>query len=173
MSNKHNGSKGNNKKRLISKSIIFISQAINQLERVCKYLSSNDILNEEELDKLIENIKIIENSKNSIIEIYKSESFRKNMFKDTFNKFKIEWLNNTKKYSSSSEIVSDVNYNYIISMGKDVIPLIFEDLEKTNNHWFHALVILTGRNPVKEENIGYIEKMKDDWIMFGKENGYI
>lgn len=173
MSYKNGGSRGSSKKRFISRSIILITQAVNQLERVYKYLDSNNILNKDELDMFIKNVKTIQDAKENIKEIYSSKSFRENIFRDTFNKFKDEWKKNTRMYSSVSYIVSDENYNNIIGMGKDVIPLIFEDLEKTNDFWFTALIVLTGKNPVKKENIGYIEKMKEDWIEFGKENGYI
>jgi len=36
------------------------------------------------------------------------------------------------------------NYKKIISLGKDVIPLILNDWKKTNYFWFEALHQLTG-----------------------------
>ena len=66
---------------------------------------------------------------------------------------------------------NDENYLKIISLGKDVIPLILDDWKETNLHWFHALTELTGAQPIKDENRGIIFEMKRDWInYFIKEN---
>jgi hypothetical protein len=57
-------------------------------------------------------------------------------------------------------------------MGKAAVPLKLADLEKGPDHWFIALYEITGANPVTHEHRGYMQKMADDWIAWGKENGF-
>lgn len=86
--------------------------------------------------------------------------------KSYFEQLKINWLNETMFLSNSNEIYQNSNYQKIIGLGKKVIPLILEDWATTNNHWFHALSVITGVNPVKPEHRGRIKLMKKDWIDF-------
>ena len=94
---------------------------------------------------------------------------RRNQLKKEFNLYRKRWIRETMFQSGGSE--NDENYLKIISLGKDVIPLILDDWKETNLHWFHALTELTGAQPIKDENRGIIFEMKRDWInYFIKEN---
>ena len=55
-------------------------------------------------------------------------------------------------------------------MGDETIPFIFKDFEKNDNHWFFALEVITGKNPISPEHIGNIELMKKDWTEWAQEN---
>ena len=82
-------------------------------------------------------------------------------------KFKIlksVWENDTVFSSSISEITNHPAYHSVIKLGKEVVPLIIEDLQSTNNHWFYALEYLTGSNPITQEHQGLVPLMKQDWI---------
>ncbi len=83
-----------------------------------------------------------------------------------FDQLKKKWLDETMFYSNPNKIYQNPNYLKIISLGKGAIPLILEDWKTSNNHWFHALNVITGENPVKPENRGRIKLMKKDWIEF-------
>ncbi len=83
-----------------------------------------------------------------------------------FEQLKQNWLKETMLSSNPNEICQNSNYQEIIALGKEAIPLILEDWETTNNHWFHALNVITGENPVKPEHRGRIKLMKKDWIDF-------
>ena len=80
------------------------------------------------------------------------------------------WKTETMFSSSSSEITNNSAYRSIIGLGKDIIPFIIEDLKQSENHWFYALELLTGENPIKSEHRGIINLMKSDWLNWAKKN---
>ena len=66
-----------------------------------------------------------------------------------------------------------LSYLKIIAMGPDAIPMILNEMRRHPDHWFTALHVLTEANPVKKEHRGRFTAMVNDWIVWGKENGYI
>lgn len=93
--------------------------------------------------------------------------------KQKFEELKNAWLDETKFMSNSDQIVSNSNYLSIINMGKDAIPHIIADWLTSDNHWFVALISITGENPIEPEHRGYIKKMKEDWFGWFWLNDYI
>ncbi|HED06840.1 MAG TPA: hypothetical protein ENI57_01845 [Ignavibacteria bacterium] len=89
-----------------------------------------------------------------------------------FKRLSTNWKEDNKFSSRSSLLLSNIYYLGIIAMGQDALPYIFEDLKKGPNHWFIALAIITGANPVSEESRGNILAMTEAWISWGKEHGY-
>ena len=87
-----------------------------------------------------------------------------------FLTLKDKWKNETLFISSGTELISNSAYKEIISLGKIAIPWIIREFKKTNDHWFYALERISGENPIKEENIGIVEKMKEDWILWAEKN---
>ena len=83
------------------------------------------------------------------------------------------WHDETDFISSTSLITSNDTYLQIISMGKEVIPLILEDLKERGGHWYRALRILSDEDPVPIEAKGDVRQMKRAWIEWGRERGYI
>ena len=71
-----------------------------------------------------------------------------------------------------SEMVSHLAYQRIIGLGPTVIPFILSKLESQPSHWFWALHVLTGADPVKPEHRGRLREMAYDWIEWGKARGY-
>ncbi len=100
-------------------------------------------------------------------------SMLENSIKKEFLIFKDSWLNEIMLSSNTSDIINNKHYYSIIKLGKDVIPYILEDLRQNNNHWFSALTKITGDNPVPVEHLGNISKMTNDWIAWGKTNGWL
>lgn len=86
----------------------------------------------------------------------------------TFDELAEKWKKETAIYSTTLHITRNDNYIGIIALGPEVVPYILRDLEKETNHWFVALNFLTKENPVQRENIGKIEKMRLDWLSWGK-----
>ena len=80
------------------------------------------------------------------------------------------WKTETMFSSNSSEITNNAAYRYIIGLGKDMIPFIIQDLKQSENHWFYALELLTGENPIKTEHRGIINLMKSDWLNWAEQN---
>lgn len=89
-----------------------------------------------------------------------------------FLHLKDKWKSETLYFSSSSHIFNNSAYLEIIGLGKKSIPWIIRELKKTNDHWFYALKKITGKNPVNPEHYGIINKMKEDWIEWAKNNNY-
>ncbi len=83
------------------------------------------------------------------------------------------WKANTLLSSSMRDIVADSSYLQIIGMGQKVIPFILKDLESAPAHWFLALRSITGTDPVTRDAIGDVKKMRECWLSWGKENGYV
>jgi len=75
--------------------------------------------------------------------------------------------------SSTSEIVSNFNYYRIIALGKDIVPLILQELQENGGQWYLALRVLTNQNPVNPEDVGNIKKMKMAWLNWGREHRLI
>ena len=71
-----------------------------------------------------------------------------------------------------SEMISHLAYQRIIGLGPTVIPFILSKLERQPSHWFWALHVLTGADPVKPEHQGRLRDMANDWIEWGKARGY-
>ena len=90
-----------------------------------------------------------------------------------FYEFRDKWLAETMILSSSTAIAANVNYQAVIALGADVVPLILEDMAQTPHHWFEALNILTGENPVPKEYAGNIRLMTKFWLQWGNEQGFI
>ena len=63
-------------------------------------------------------------------------------------------------------------YQQIIGLGAPAIPLLLRELEREPDHWFWALKVLTGVNPVPQKSRGNIEEMAKHWVAWGKEQGY-
>jgi hypothetical protein len=84
-----------------------------------------------------------------------------------------KWRKETKFLSSIHDITANPSYKKIIDIGSAAIPLILKDLEQNGGSWFFALKRLTAKDPVKAEDRGYVNKMKEAWIGWGRQNHYI
>lgn len=74
---------------------------------------------------------------------------------------------------SISDIAMHPAYQQIIGMGLVAVPLILREMKKDPGHWFWALKSITGEDPVPPEHRGRIKAMTEDWLLWGKEQGYI
>jgi len=93
--------------------------------------------------------------------------------KEKFERLAEEWKRDTMCLSSIQKISEHPSYQEIIQMGPIVLPYIFEALQKETDFWFYALRKLTGENPVPKEFAGQIENIRQCWLNYGKEKGYI
>jgi len=64
-------------------------------------------------------------------------------------------------------------YQQIIGMGRDAVPLILEELQKEPDHWFWALAATTGEDPVPPEHKGKLSEMTKAWLEWGERHGYV
>lgn len=90
-----------------------------------------------------------------------------------FFTLKAEWESATAHLSSITASAMHPAYQQIIGMGTIAIPLILSELKKKPGHWFWALKSITGADPVPPEHRGRLKQMTEDWLKWGKEQGYI
>ena len=66
--------------------------------------------------------------------------------------------------------MADEELSEIIEMDEDAIQFVIEELRKGNRYfwWFYILGEISGENPVEYFHRGYIDKMAEDWIEWGK-----
>ena len=83
------------------------------------------------------------------------------------------WRAETGMFSFAYQWEKHPAYQEIIAMGKQVVPLILQELKDRPDHWFGALRTLTGANPVPPEDLGFFQKMADAWLAWGQDKGYI
>jgi hypothetical protein len=92
--------------------------------------------------------------------------------RERFERLANWWRDDTGPLSSVHAVVGHPGYQQIIGMGKPVLPLIMEDLRKSGDLWFSALYAITGENPIRTEDRGNIERMRDTWLKWGEQHGY-
>ena len=83
------------------------------------------------------------------------------------------WKQDTFTSSSTTDIAMHPAYQQIIGMGREALPYIFSELSRSSDYWFWALKAITRTDPVKKEDRGNIQEMRNTWLAWGKENGYI
>jgi hypothetical protein len=84
-----------------------------------------------------------------------------------------EWRRAVEPISSIRQMVLHPAYQQIIGMGADAVPFILRELQITPDHWFWALNMITGEDPVQEKDRGSLPKMTEDWLSWGKEKGLV
>lgn len=91
-----------------------------------------------------------------------------------FHSLKGKWEEETWHMSSTTNMMRNPSYKEIVAMGKDVVPLMLEDLVNSPAFWFEALRELTGASPDKHLwYTGKIQEMADCWVDWGRANGYL
>lgn len=99
--------------------------------------------------------------------IYLRGMYKKSL-EDHFDLLKNLWLQETKMSSNIYHTINHPAHLQIIQLGSEVLPYILKDLKEHSNHWFYTLNIMTEQNPVKEENVGNVTKMTEDWIEWAR-----
>ncbi len=88
-----------------------------------------------------------------------------------FNKLADQWDKETG-FISNGSMFEHPAYRQIISMGEEVVPLILRRMEQTEGHWFVALRIIIGADPVPRELWGKVREIQKIWLQWGREQGY-
>lgn len=83
-----------------------------------------------------------------------------------------EWKKQRGPISSITRLSMHYAYQQIIALGPKAIPLLLRELERQPDHWFWALKVLTGTNPVPKEVRGNLDEMARHWVAWGKAQGY-
>lgn len=90
-----------------------------------------------------------------------------------FTELADQWEIQTVFLSNSERASKHPAYQEIIGMGKQAVPLILERMRRQGGHWFIALRVITGDNPVKLADRGKVAVMQASWLEWGEANGYI
>lgn len=83
------------------------------------------------------------------------------------------WREETEGLSSPSQISAHPAYQQIIGLGRPVLPLIFDELESRGGQWYIALRAITGASPVSPGASGRMPLVRESWLRWGRDNGYI
>ena len=94
---------------------------------------------------------------------------------EKFQKLIKKWETETTVISNVHEIYGNKHYQEIIKLGKDVVPLIFEEMRKKRyNFWFEALRQILGEGPeIPEKSRGRVVEMTDIWLKYAEENNLV
>ena len=91
---------------------------------------------------------------------------------ETFLRLATQWKSRRGPGSTAGAMSQDPSYRAILAMGDAAVPLILAELESEPDHWFAALRVITGANPIRPEDQGDLEKMARSWVEWGRRNGY-
>jgi hypothetical protein len=115
----------------------------------------------------------------ALTQIYKSteEHFKQPVTRksviDRFYDLALTWQHDHMFTSDMDRVAMHPAYQQIIGMGNEVLPLIFQQLQFNPNYWFAALNAITGVNPVKEDHLGNLQAMSNDWVEWATRKGYV
>jgi hypothetical protein len=90
-----------------------------------------------------------------------------------FRALTARWKRDTATTGHLSKIVMHPDYQRIMAMGPEVIPLILQDLSKSSGHWFWALhnLVPPGHDPA--EGTTTIKDATHAWLEWGKAKGLL
>jgi len=90
-----------------------------------------------------------------------------------FQKLKSDWIKEQGSTSSINESAMCYSYQKIIGMGPKVVPFILSELRRAANEpdqWFWALRVLTGADPISDDDRGDFPKMAETWLKWADQN---
>jgi hypothetical protein len=90
---------------------------------------------------------------------------------DEFKQLAQTWYRETRKISVADKIVTHPAYQKIIGMGKDALPFIFRELNRTRGHWLWALHMICREDHAKPGQ--NFRDAVNSWLEWGRANGYI
>jgi hypothetical protein len=83
-----------------------------------------------------------------------------------------DWKRDNEFESSLTRMFLHPAYQRIIGFGKNVLPLIFNELREDPDYYFWALTAITGEDPVDPKDMGNLRKMTEAWLKWAEVNNY-
>lgn len=84
------------------------------------------------------------------------------------------WLAETAYVSALPQIVMHPAYQQIIGMGRDALgPMLRWMQQGRPGYWFWALETIARETPVTEAMRGRTREMKQAWIKWGEDHGFV
>lgn len=87
----------------------------------------------------------------------------------TFSQLAQQWHDETGHHSSITIRKRHPAYAKIVALGWPVVPLLLNALTAAPDFWFPMLRDITGENPVAFSDRGYFNKMREQWLAWGRE----
>ena len=92
-------------------------------------------------------------------------------FVDEFNYHADAW--EYAVFLTMEEMFADEDYQHIIEMGPQVVPLILRRLQAQPNWWSPALIKLTGIDPTAGQARGRLAVETEAWLKWAEQQGYL
>ena len=92
---------------------------------------------------------------------------------EKFKRLVVRWRKATMFQSSAHQMATHPSYQEIIGIGRDAVPFLLQELERSPDHWFWALRSITGIDPVPPKVRGNVRAMADAWLEWGRVEGHI
>lgn len=77
-----------------------------------------------------------------------------------------DWHTETDMHSSIQQKVLNSNYQQIIGLGPNALPIIMEELEERPAYWFWALAAITGEDPA--DGTHTMPDAREKWLNWWK-----
>ena len=102
-----------------------------------------------------------------------SQSNEERLFRERFARLMKTWRNETGLYSVDTKKITHPAYLMIIGMGRQAIPMILADLQQRGGHWYQALEAILGYNPIQMSSPVGLSELKERWLAWGRQEGYL
>jgi hypothetical protein len=99
----------------------------------------------------------------------KTRADKKELFYEYLNKWRVE----TSLKSNPRDIILNTNYQLIIGLGEEILPVLLEEIKTKPTNLFHALKMISRADPTTNEDRKDILKMVDSWLTWGRNQGLI
>lgn len=101
-----------------------------------------------------------------------SEQISDKIIEIQFKILSSKWKNESSYISLVKKSFKLESYQEIIKMKERVIPFLLRELSETNRYWYEALKEITKQDPVNPQHYNDFKKMTQDWLDWGRKNGY-
>lgn len=91
---------------------------------------------------------------------------------EKFQRLATQWRKETRHISSIHEKSMNMAYQKIIAMGRDALPFIFRDFQRTHDDWVWALQAITEAEPVSEQFDDFNEVV-EAWLDWARKHDYL
>jgi hypothetical protein len=77
--------------------------------------------------------------------------------------------------ASHKAMIKHPAYQMIIALGPRMVPIILKEWQEhyQSGWWSPALTAITGAQPILKEHAGKYGDIREDWLKWGKEHGYL
>ena len=85
------------------------------------------------------------------------------------------WLKETRYHSSVQVMIEHYTFRELMEKGEPILRLLLEHLVDgdVQIHWFPLMKRIAGVDPVPAGRRGFVREMAEDWISWGRKEGYL